>query len=152
MKETLVYLPTTRLYMETIKYDLVQYNTHDCMYVLFLRCITFRETDVAKASDIIYEFLRPSLKRTLSIVPQVKWTFNGNPYMSITWIVALPKYALDSITGYRRSLLNEVWNDHFGGLPERSKPHCPAAPDRQSDRIPLRLPAPDRPGKPFHRG
>ena len=115
MKETLVYLPTTRLYMETIKYDLVQYNTHDCMYVLFLRCITFRETDVAKASDIIYEFLRPSLKRTLSIVPQVKWTFNGNPYMSITWIVALPKYALDSITGYRRSLLNEVWNDHFGG-------------------------------------
>ena len=24
--------------------------------------------------------------------------------------------------------------------------------DRQPDRIPLRLPAPDRPGKPFHRG
>ena len=29
---------------------------------------------------------------------------------------------------------------------------CPAAADRQSDRIPLRLPAPDCPGKPFHRG
>lgn len=115
MKETSSYLPITEFYMETIKYELVQYNTHDCMYVLFLRCITFHETDVAKANDIIYEFLTPSLKRTLSIVPQVKWTFIGNAYMSITWIVALPKYALDTITGYRRGLLNEVWNNYYGG-------------------------------------
>ena len=40
----------------------------------------------------------------------------------------------------------------LGHTLNEAKPHCPAAADRQPDRIPLRLPAPDRPGKSFHRG
>ena len=115
VKESPFYLPVSRYYMETIKYELVQYNTHDCMYVLILRCMTFHETEVTKALSIIRHFMAGCTDPTVSVVPQVKWKFFGNPYMSIVWIVGIPKYAMDTFSGYRRKLVNEFWNDVYGG-------------------------------------
>ena len=113
--------PAVEYYMKAMKFELVQYNVNDCMYLLKVRCMNFHELDVKSTIDIVYYFFSGCFDRTISVYPQIKWKFCGNPYMSITWIVGLPKYLKDNFTGYRRKLLNECWNDFYDGSGWRTK-------------------------------
>lgn len=113
--ETSYYLPPRKYYMDTLKYELVQFNVHDNMYVLLLKCMTFHETDVSKAMEVAFYFFKNCFDRSISISPQIKWKFFGNPYISITWILVVQKKSGDSIKGFPRQLMNEFWNDCYNG-------------------------------------
>ena len=107
--------PASKYYLSTIKYELVQFNIHDNMYVLLLKCMNFHEKDVSKAMEVAFYFFSNCFDRPISITPQIKWKFFGNPYISITWILVIQKRTMDTLSGYRRDLLNEIWNDYYSG-------------------------------------
>ena len=119
--ENTYWFPVVEYYMKTMKFELVQFNVNDCMYLLKVRCMNFRELDVSSTIDIIEYFFSGCFDRTITICPQIKWKFCGNPYMSVTWIIGLPKYLKDNFTGYRRRLLNECWNDFYDGSEWKTK-------------------------------
>lgn len=113
--ETSMYFPPRVYYLNTLKYELVQYNVTSNAYVLLLKCMTFHELQVSKAMEVAFYFFSNCFDRSISISPQIKWKFFGNPYISITWILVVQKYTMDSFTNYRRKLVNEFWNDYYGG-------------------------------------
>lgn len=107
--------PITSYYMKVMKFELVQYQVTECAYILRVKCMNFQEKDIHHSIDVVHYFFSQCIDRTVSVCPQVKWKFVGNSYMSVTWIIGIPKYLKDNFTGYRRTLLNECWNDHFDG-------------------------------------
>lgn len=111
--ETSLYLPPRLFYLNTIKYELKQFNVNSSMYVLHLKCLNFHERDVSKCMEVAFDFFSNAINRPISISPQIKWKFFGNPYISISWILVVERRQFDS--KFRRELMNESWNDVYGG-------------------------------------
>lgn len=107
--------PPRKYYLETIKYELVQYNVLDSMYILLLRCMNFDEKDVNRCMDVARYFFMGCIDREISIRPRIKWKFGGGSYVNIFWVIAIPKGVMDNFTGFRRNLINENWNDFYSG-------------------------------------
>lgn len=107
--------PPRKYYLETIKYELVQYNILDSMYILLLRCMNFDEKEVNSCLDVARYFFMGCIDREISIRPRIKWKFGGGSYVTVYWVIAIPKGVMDNFTGFRRNLLNESWNDFYSG-------------------------------------
>ena len=113
--------PSSEYFLKTLKYDLVQFNVQNNTYVLLLKCMNFHERDVLHSMEVAFYFFSSCIDREVSLSPQIKWKFFGNPYISITWMLFIPVYKKDS--EFRRQLVNEFWNTHYNNETDW-KPPC----------------------------